>query len=153
MTDFNDIIFNNDIMDIIGTYVKKDNYKRIQRELFKAVEETNEKLLEFSKEFYYKNEFICRGYNGIFIPPEVWDGCREIISEIEYMNVDKIYKYYYEKQYLRCILNNVRYSQIYLNVKYKDKNDAKKLGAKWDPNMKQWYGYVWQKDLIEKYKF
>ena len=30
-------------------------------------------------------------------------------------------------------------SKIYLNVSYAEKDEAKKLGAKWDPAKKKWY--------------
>jgi len=33
------------------------------------------------------------------------------------------------------------YTKIYLNVPYKDKDDAKKHGAKWDPKKKKWYTF------------
>ena len=29
--------------------------------------------------------------------------------------------------------------RIYLNVPYEEKEEAKKLGAKWDPGRKKWY--------------
>lgn len=31
------------------------------------------------------------------------------------------------------------YNKLYLNVPYEEKEEAKKLGAKWNPNRKQWY--------------
>ena len=31
--------------------------------------------------------------------------------------------------------------KVYLNVPYRDKEDAKRLGAKWDPVLRQWYYY------------
>lgn len=33
-------------------------------------------------------------------------------------------------------LNNLR---VNLNVPFKEKDEAKKLGAKWDPQIKKWY--------------
>lgn len=41
--------------------------------------------------------------------------------------------------------------RIYLNVKYADKDDAKKLGARWDPVKKKWYGYNNNSELLAKY--
>ena len=35
--------------------------------------------------------------------------------------------------------NNKNSKKIYINVKYDDKEDAKKLGCKWDPDLKSWY--------------
>lgn len=28
---------------------------------------------------------------------------------------------------------------LYLEVPFKEKDEAKRLGARWDPNMKKWY--------------
>ena len=30
-------------------------------------------------------------------------------------------------------------NKIYINVSYDDKDEAKELGCKWDPNKKSWY--------------
>jgi ribonuclease HI len=38
-------------------------------------------------------------------------------------------------------LEQCPYSKIYLNVPYTKKEDAKKLGASWDPSKKQWFLY------------
>ena len=40
---------------------------------------------------------------------------------------------------------------IYLNVGFKDKDEAKKLGAKWDANAKKWYAINNDKELIERW--
>lgn len=37
--------------------------------------------------------------------------------------------------------NSVKPERIYLNVSYSEKDDAKKLGAKWDHSKKKWYCY------------
>lgn len=34
---------------------------------------------------------------------------------------------------------NINKTRLYLNVEYKNKDDCKKLGGKWDPKKKQWY--------------
>ena len=41
---------------------------------------------------------------------------------------------------------------IYLNVDFKDKDEAKKLGAKWDANAKKWYAINNDKELINNDK-
>jgi len=33
------------------------------------------------------------------------------------------------------------YEKIFLNVPFSNKNDAKELGAKWEPSIKKWYIY------------
>ena len=43
------------------------------------------------------------------------------------------------------------YTKIYLYVPYKDKDEVKKLGAKYDINQKKWYIEYKNKELIEKY--
>lgn len=37
--------------------------------------------------------------------------------------------------------DSVKPQRIYLNVSYQEKDDAKKLGAKWDRSKKKWYCY------------
>jgi hypothetical protein len=44
--------------------------------------------------------------------------------------------------------------KVYLNVRYDDKDDAKSMGAWWDPEQKKWYApnnTLKYKSLIEKY--
>jgi ribonuclease HI len=46
-------------------------------------------------------------------------------------------------------------TKIYLNVAYKDKDDAKSKGARWDPNKKKWYildNNTNKEELVRKYK-
>ena len=38
-------------------------------------------------------------------------------------------------------LTSCQYTKIYLNVPYKDKENAKKHGCKWDPKKKKWYTF------------
>lgn len=47
--------------------------------------------------------------------------------------------------------NSEENKKIYLNVKYAEKDDAKKLGARWDPTKKKWYGYNNNTELLAKY--
>ena len=42
--------------------------------------------------------------------------------------------------------------KIYLNVPYKEKDEAKSLGAKWDSDKKLWYCYNNSEELFTKYK-
>ena len=45
--------------------------------------------------------------------------------------------------------------RIYLNVKYQDKNKAKKLGCKWDPEKRLWYCFYDNENkekILKKYK-
>jgi ribonuclease HI len=44
---------------------------------------------------------------------------------------------------------------IYLNVSYKEKDDAKNKGARWDPKKKQWYilpSNINKEELVKKYQ-
>lgn len=148
--DFNDILFKNDIMDIIGSYVKEDRRKK--EELFKAVEETNEKIKKCAIDILDEWNLNKWNYKSLLFNGNVWSDCCDIIENIEHIDKKKVNKYYFEKGYLREILDNVRYEKIYLDVKYKDKEDAKILGAKWDNENKSWYGYLWQKKLMKTYK-
>lgn len=45
--------------------------------------------------------------------------------------------------------NDIIPQKIYLQVAYKDKEDAKKLGAKWDIDIKQWYVFEDNENLDE----
>jgi len=40
--------------------------------------------------------------------------------------------------------------RIYLDVPFKDKNEAKASGAFWDQNMKKWYAKEWDTEALEK---
>ena len=42
---------------------------------------------------------------------------------------------------------------LYLNVPYIEKDEAKNLGARWDPQRKKWYAPDYHKYGIEKYYF
>ena len=49
-----------------------------------------------------------------------------------------------------CLYDN----KIYLNVPYNEKNDAKKLGIKWDKNKKKWFIFndnKYKTEIIEKW--
>ena len=48
-------------------------------------------------------------------------------------------------------INNKNISKVYLNVPYSKKDDAKELGAKWDPSKKKWYCSSDCSILINKY--
>lgn len=48
-----------------------------------------------------------------------------------------------------CPYNKQR---MYLNVPYKEKDEAKSLGAKWCPSNKLWYCYNNSEELLKKYK-
>ena len=48
------------------------------------------------------------------------------------------------------MINN-KINKTYLNVKYSEKDTAKKLGAKWGPNLKKWYAPNNEKVLLEKW--
>ena len=48
------------------------------------------------------------------------------------------------------MINN-KINKTYLNVKYSEKDEAKKFGAKWDPNLKKWYAPNNEKVLLEKW--
>jgi len=52
----------------------------------------------------------------------------------------KFYKNEYEK-------NKLNKENIYLNVPYNDKDNAKSLGAKWDVDKKSWYSFPTNKNL------
>lgn len=41
--------------------------------------------------------------------------------------------------------------RVYVYVPYDEKEEAKKLGARWDPYVKCWYGKPENKELIELY--
>lgn len=53
----------------------------------------------------------------------------------EYINKNKTKKKTKKKATIKKI------KTIYLNVEYSQKEDAKKLGARWDPKMRKWYTY------------
>ena len=38
---------------------------------------------------------------------------------------------------------------LYLNVPYSEKEEAKRLGAKWDPRVKKWYTDAYPKDYVK----
>jgi len=62
---------------------------------------------------------------------------------------------YYADLLASKALNIEKNKKIYLNVAFKDKEDAKKYGAKWDAQKKKWYSYEDNKDityLLSKYK-
>lgn len=42
---------------------------------------------------------------------------------------------------------------IYLMVSYYDREDAKKLGAKWDPNLRLWYTWSTHPNLKKMREF
>ena len=42
---------------------------------------------------------------------------------------------------------------IYLMVSYKQREDAKNLGAKWDPNLKLWYSWSTHPNLKKMREF
>ena len=39
----------------------------------------------------------------------------------------------------RCNFSSHTEDKIYLNVPFEEKDEVKKLGARWDYNMKRWY--------------
>lgn len=41
--------------------------------------------------------------------------------------------------------------KVYLSVPYKEKDDAKKLGAKWDPSVKKWYAPNSESSLLDRW--
>lgn len=47
-------------------------------------------------------------------------------------------------------MNNLDNLRINLDVPYREKDEAKKLGAKWDPKIKKWY--VPSNIRIDKFK-
>lgn len=42
---------------------------------------------------------------------------------------------------------------IYLMVSYRDREDAKKLGARWDPNLRLWYTWHTHPNLKKMREF
>lgn len=41
--------------------------------------------------------------------------------------------------------------KVYLSVPFKENNQAKALGARWDPNVRQWYAPNGEKELIQRW--
>jgi hypothetical protein len=52
---------------------------------------------------------------------------------------------------LKSFLQRIKDEQ-YLHVPFDEKDEAKKLGAKWDPEKKSWYAPNMEKSLIERWK-
>jgi hypothetical protein len=53
--------------------------------------------------------------------------------------------------YLKNNKNIDKFTKIYLKVKYDEKDEIKALGGLWDPDVKSWYTYAYDTNLVEKY--
>ena len=56
------------------------------------------------------------------------------------------YTYKYHKDII------AKYSLIYLDVPYEDKDEAKELGAIWHSEGKQWIGAICNTELVNKFE-
>jgi hypothetical protein len=56
-----------------------------------------------------------------------------------------------KKYYLRKQNDIDKFEKVFLNVKYDEKENVKALGGLWDPDVKKWYAYAYDTELIEQY--
>jgi hypothetical protein len=56
-----------------------------------------------------------------------------------------------KKYYLRKQNDIDKFEKVFLNVKYDEKENVKALGGLWDADVKKWYAYAYDTELIEKY--
>jgi hypothetical protein len=56
-----------------------------------------------------------------------------------------------KKYYLRKNNDIDKFQKVFLNVKYDEKENVKALGGLWDADVKKWYAYAYDAELIENY--
>lgn len=119
---------------------------------------TYKELYEITDELLYKeilSWYNSDGFDINRIPVNIDCLIHHIIFEnliLRGVSREKINKRYYgEKDVINKMWDRVN-TRIYLNVPFRDKDYAKRLGAKWDADKKKWYApndsYT---TLIEKY--
>ena len=140
-----------DSLCIIGDFVKLDNKNRIEeKELFKKTNKQIKNLI-----INYLNVNGVSRNNGLlnYMDGELYDYISKVIDDnMKEINKETVDDFYYKNGYIYETYNKIKNTPIYLNVSYHQKENAKALKAKWDKENKKWYGFIYNKELIEKYK-
>lgn len=140
-----------DSLCIIGDFVKLDNKNRIEeKELFKKTNKEIKHLI-----IIFLNENGVSRNNGVinYMDSNLYDDILQVIDEnMKEINKETVDDFDYKNCYIYETYNKIKDTPIYLNVSYHQKEDAKILKTKWDKENKKWYGFTYNKELIEKYR-
>ena len=122
----------------------KNNYLKVKipEGQEKQAEKDNLKYCEVEERWIICGDEPKRFY--LAVPYDIKDSLKGLIR----WDSEKLlwFTYRYHKDIIE------KYNLIYLDVPYEDKDEAKKLGAIWHKDRKQWYTPIFNTDLVNKYK-
>jgi hypothetical protein len=137
-------------------YCKESNYGKYCWYSFCTDEKWLAKLPIIKNEYEYENDKckICKSSNNFFCFQRDYSknlpGAIRFCNDCIYGNCrDKLEKYMKVNRKKRTPIHN-NYI-IYLNVPYREKDRAKKLGAKWCGEKKKWYAPVFKEELFSRW--
>lgn len=136
-----------DVLNKIGGFIKNED---------KAFRKTNKKIKNEIIDFLDKNGAGSNNRKYLrFMDNELYDKLQSIIDDrMKDINKERVEEYYYDETKPKSLYNTykkITNTEIYLNISYEDKDHAKLLGAKWDKDERKWYGYIYNKELMNKY--
>lgn len=111
-----------------------------------------EKILRYDNNRFVINCPYCRSCENAnidkisksYLLNKVIELDKQILKEIEENDLLRLYilQIDKEREYLKEKINkmsNIALTRIYLRCEYKDKDDLKRMGGRWDAEMKLWY--------------
>ena len=88
-----------------------------------------------------------------YMDDDLYDVLVKITDNIKEIDEKKIIDYYFDTEdtSIYNLYSKIIDTKIYLRVPFKNKDDAKILGAKFDFTKKKWYGFLYNKKLLDTF--